>query len=104
VAIGDNPADEREEHDRQLLQECVEAQKKRRGGQRQREHQPVFGQALHPGADARGAGAEPEDAEIAVMQRGSQPPESFGGNCSVGFDGGGRRVRLSQRIVPEAVS
>ena len=67
-AIGDDPADEREQHDRQLLQKRVEPEVE--GGRRQREHQPVLGEALHPGADAREAGAEPEDPEVAMVQGG----------------------------------
>ena len=84
VPIGDDPADEREQHDRQLLQKRVETEVERRRGQRQ--HQPVFGQALHPGADAREAGAEPEDAEVAMVQSGGDAPDALG--WSRGFDFG----------------
>jgi len=61
VAVREHAADEREQDDRQLLQKRVEAEEERRVGQRQ--HQPVLRDDLHPGADARGAGAEPLDAK-----------------------------------------
>ena len=58
-------ADEREQDDRQLLQERVETEVEgRRVGQR--DDEPVLGDDLHPRADARGAGANPLHAEVAV--------------------------------------
>ena len=64
VAIGEHAADEREEDDRELLQERVEAQVKRRSGQRQ--HEPVLRDDLHPGADRRAARPNPLDPEIPI--------------------------------------
>jgi hypothetical protein len=61
ASVGEHAARKREEDDRQLLQERIEAEEERRVGQRQ--HQPVLRHDLHPGADARGAGAEPLDTK-----------------------------------------
>jgi hypothetical protein len=102
MTVGDDPADQREEHDRQLLQECIEPEKERRS--RQGEHQPVFRQALHPCANARDAGAQPENAKVAMVQGRGEPVKTFGRNRAVDLDRGGGRVRLSQRIVPAVVS
>ena len=74
--VGEHTADEREEHDRQLLQERVEAEEKR--GVCQREDEPVLRNDLHPGPDARGAGPEPLDAEIAVGEGRQHPPQRLG--------------------------
>jgi hypothetical protein len=56
--------DEREEHDRKLLQECIEAQEE--GRSRQRQDHPVLRTELRPGADAGTAGTKPLHAEIAI--------------------------------------
>ena len=106
VAIGQHAADEREEHDRQLLQEGVEAEEERRAGQRQ--HQPVLRGDLHPGADARGAGAEPLHAEVAIgegRQHAAQRsraesegrPAAGRRRVAVGFDGTGSANRGPDR-------
>ena len=87
VAIGDDPADEREQHDRQLLQERVEPEIE--GRRRQRQHQPVLGEALHPGADARETRAEPQNAKVAVMQGGGYATQAleWRGGFAVGVAG-----------------
>ena len=77
AAVGHDAADQREQHDRQLAEEGVEPQEERRFGERQNE--PGLGDALHPGADAGGEGAEPQDAEIPVGERGRQAPEGPAG-------------------------
>ncbi len=74
VAIGEHAADEREEDDRQLLQERVEAEVERRIGQR--EDQPVLRDDLHPRADGRTAGADPLDAEIPVGEGRQHAPQA----------------------------
>ena len=58
VAVGDDAADEREEQDRQLAEEVVEPEVERRF--RQLEDQPALRDLLHPRADGRREGAEPE--------------------------------------------
>ena len=68
VAVGDDAAEEREEEDRQLSQEVVEPEIERRLGEV--EHEPALRDFLHPGADGRGEGAEPQHPEIAVRERG----------------------------------
>ena len=68
VAIGDDAADQREQHDRQLAEEIVEPEVERRVGQL--EDQPGLRDLLHPVADGRGEGAEPQDAEVAVVEGG----------------------------------
>ena len=55
------------------LQEGVETQEERRPGHR-RDH-PVLGAGLGPRADARRAGAEPLNAEVAVGEGGKHPAE-----------------------------
>ena len=65
--VGEHAADEREEDDRELLQERVEAEVERRV--RKRQHEPVLRDDLHPRADARRAGAEPLHAEVTVGER-----------------------------------
>ena len=72
--IGEHTADEREKHDRELLEESVEAEEKCGAGQR--EDEPVLRRELRPGADARRAGANPLDAEIAMSERRQHPAES----------------------------
>src|ERR1700739_1076431 len=67
-------ADEREEHDRQLLQEGIKPKVKRRAAQR--EDKPVLGHVLHPRANAGGARTDPENPEIAVMERRECPAQS----------------------------
>ena len=88
VAIGKDAADEREQDDRELLQERVEAEVERRVGQR--EDQPVLRDNLHPGPDGRTAGADPLDAEIPVHERrqhAAQAASERGGRPGVGHDG-----------------
>ena len=70
VAIGDDAADEREQQDRQLPEEIVEPEEERRLGEV--EDEPALRDLLHPRADRRGEGAEPEDAEIAVSEGGER--------------------------------
>ena len=67
AAVGQHAADEHEEHERQALEEPIEAKVERRTGERL-DH-PVLRGDLHPRADARAAGAEPLHAEIAVGER-----------------------------------
>ena len=68
VTVGEDAADQREQDDRQLLQKRIEPEEERRA--RQRQHQPVLRDDLHPCADARGACPEPLHPEIAVGERG----------------------------------
>ena len=63
-------ADQREEQDRQLAEEVVEPEVERRVGEV--EDQPALRDLLHPGADRRGEGAEPQHAEIAVSEGGER--------------------------------
>jgi hypothetical protein len=67
-AVGDDPADERQQQNRQLAEEVVEPQIK--GRLRELEDEPRLRNLLHPVADGRGEGAEPEDAKVAVFERG----------------------------------
>ncbi len=71
VAIGEHAADEREQDDRELLQERVEAEVERGIGQR--EDQPVLRDDLHPRADRRAAGADPLDAEVSIGESRQHP-------------------------------
>ena len=73
VAIGDHAADQREQQDRQLAQEIIEPEEER--GLGEVEDEPALRDLLHPGADGRGEGPEPQDAEIAVA-KGGKCPES----------------------------
>src|SRR5262249_10200851 len=70
VAICDYAADQREQQDRQLTEKIVEPKEKRRLGEI--EDQPALRDLLHPGADGRGKGAEPQDAEVAITERGKR--------------------------------
>ena len=72
-AVGDDAADQREQYDGDLAQETVEAQQKRRAGDGK--HQPALRHDLHPGADRRSAGAEPQQAELAVMESLEDPAQ-----------------------------
>ena len=63
MPIGDDPANDGEEQDRELAEKVVEAEEERRS--REREHEPALSDLLHPGPDRGREGAEPEDAEIA---------------------------------------
>ena len=83
VAIGDDAADEREQEDRELPEEVVEAQVERGIGQL--EDEPRLGHLLHPVPDRRGESPEPQDAEIAVVERGEGPADD-------GVQGFGRRL------------
>jgi hypothetical protein len=76
VAIGEDAADQREQDDRQLLQERVEAQEERRI--RQRDDQPVLRHDLHPRADARGAAPNHCTRKVAIGERGEHPPHRAG--------------------------
>ena len=66
VAVGDDAADQREQQDRQLAHERVEAEEERRRGAGERDDQPRLRHLLHPRADARGQGAEPQQTEVPV--------------------------------------
>src|ERR1700680_226131 len=57
---------QREKHNRDAAQKRVEPQQKRRPGKLQ--HQPSLCESLHQRADARGARADPHDAEVAVCK------------------------------------
>ena len=103
VAVGEHAADEREQDDRQLLQERVEPEEERRRiGQRN--DQPVLRDDLHPRADARRAGAEPLDAEVAIGERREHAPQrprperGRGAGGGVGRGGCLRRDRFGQEI------
>jgi hypothetical protein len=89
--ISQDAADQREQHDRQLLQEGIKAQEKGRPGQRQ--HHPVLRRELHPGANTRGTGAKPLDAEVTVGERREHPSERS--RFQKQGDGFGRRRRLN---------
>ena len=75
VAVGDDAADQRQQQDRQLAEEVVEAEVERRFGEL--EDEPALRDLLHPGADRRGEGAEPQDAEIPVGERGERAAEEW---------------------------
>jgi hypothetical protein len=99
VAIGEDAADQREEDDRQLLEEGVQPEEERTiGVGRQRHHQPVLRDDLHPGADARRAGANPLDAKIAIGEGGERAPHrscaNRGGRRQRGVAGRGGRFSL----------
>ena len=64
--VGHHAADQREQKDRDAAQKLVQRQQKRRVAEAI--DQPALGHDLHPGADARGAGADPHQAEIAIMK------------------------------------
>ncbi len=91
VAIGEDAANQREQDDRQLLQEGVEAEEEGRIGQR--DDEPVLRDDLHPRADARGAGAEPLHAEVAVGERREHAAHGPGANRR-GWRRRGRSVGL----------
>ena len=90
VAIGDDAAEHREEQDRQLAEEVVEPQVER--GLRQLEDQPALRHLLHPRADGRGEGAEPEHREIAISEGGEGAVQEGGAK--------GRRRRWIERLTP----
>ena len=69
------------QQDRQLPEEVVEAEVKRRVGQL--EDEPRLGDLLHPVADRGGEGAEPQDAEVAVVKGGERAADD-------GIPGSGR--------------
>jgi hypothetical protein len=69
AAIGNDPADHREEEDRQLAEERIESEKEGGRGTGDRQDEPVLRHLLHPGPDGGGESAEPENAEIAVGER-----------------------------------
>jgi hypothetical protein len=64
VAIGDDAANERQQENRKLSEEIVEAELER--GLGQLEDEPALRHLLHPRADRRGKRAKPEDAKVAV--------------------------------------
>jgi hypothetical protein len=108
VAVGEDAADERKQDDRQLLQERIEPEEERRV--RQRNDEPVLRDDLHPRADARGAGANPLDTEIAVGEGGQHPAQralahrrggsggcvGSGGRRGLCVDGFGQETVLNQ--------
>ena len=98
AAVGDHAADEREEQDRQLAEERVEAEVERRV--RQREHEPALGDLLHPRADAGREGADPQHAEVAVGERARHAPEDGvdGHGLSILVWGSGFGIRDSARL------
>ena len=65
-AVGDDAADQREQQNGDLAEEAIETEKEGRAGEG--EDQPALSDDLHPGADGGGAGANPEEAKIAVME------------------------------------
>ena len=67
MPVGDHPADEREQQDRQLAEKVVQPKEKRGFGQV--ENEPALRHLLHPRADRRGEGAEPQNAKIPVSKR-----------------------------------
>ena len=96
AAVGQHAADEHEEHERQALEESVEAEEKGRSGQRL--NHPVLRRHLRPRADARCAGAKPLDAKIAVSEGGERPTKRFRAEQGDGSDhrvGGGGDLRWS---------
>jgi hypothetical protein len=93
VSIGDDPANEHEEQDRQLTQETVEPEIEVRS--RQAVDEIALREALHPRADGRRERRHPEDAKVAVGERDTQPlmpatrlldvwSRAAGGQCHVG--------------------
>ena len=71
VPIGNDPANEHEEQDRQLAQEVVDAQEEFR--LRQVVDQQALRVLLHPRADRRAKRRKPEQPEIAMGQRAGDP-------------------------------
>jgi hypothetical protein len=63
------------------------------GGVAQAVNQPTLGYDLHPGADAGGAGAEPHQAEIAILEslEDATKLRRFGEFCGFGGWGGVHR-------------
>ena len=65
-AVRDDAADQREQKDRNVAEKCVEPEQERRI--RDFENEPVLRDLLHPRADARRAGAKPQQPEVAVLK------------------------------------
>src|SRR5260370_25647612 len=84
--VSEHPPEQREKHDRQLLQKGVETKVERRP--RQREDEPVFRNVLHPGTDAGSTRAHPEDPEIAVVERSQCATHNIDPNRGRSYDGG----------------
>src|SRR5262249_10817314 len=76
--VGKYAAEEREQEERRVAQERVEAQPE--GRARHREDQPVLGDLLHPGADRGREGPRPHEAKVGVCERleGPRQPVSHG--------------------------
>ncbi len=96
VAIGNDPADQRQQQDGQLAKEGIEPQKERRRRAGDGQHQPVLRDLLHPRPDGRGERAEPQDAEVAVGERRQgtlqeRRPKGSGRRDAGRLDLGGRR-------------
>jgi hypothetical protein len=65
-AVGDHAANQGEQEDGNAAEKLVEGEQER--GMAEAIDQPALGHDLHPGADAGHAGAEPHQAEIAIMK------------------------------------
>ena len=65
-AVGHHAADQREQEDGNAAEKLVEREQE--GGMAQAIDEPALGHDLHPGADARGAGTDPHQPEIAIMK------------------------------------
>ena len=81
--VGDHAPDQREEQDRRFAEERIEAEIEGRRAARDGEHEPALRDLLHPRADARREGADPQHPEITVDQGGGESPE----RGRRGFDG-----------------
>ena len=65
-AVGHHAADQREQEDGNAAEKLIQRQQK--GRMAQPVDQPALRHDLHPGADAGGAGADPHQAEIAILK------------------------------------
>ena len=106
VAIGDDAADQRQQQDRQLADEGVEAEPERRAADRQ--HQPVLRDLLHPRARRRQHVAAPEQAEVAGGERRGESGEAAarrrGRWFRAGLQGGGIVPRFGPLVSARATA
>src|ERR1039457_2832554 len=65
-AISHHAADQREQKDGNAAEKLIEREQER--GVAEPVNQPALRDDLHPGADAGGAGANPHQAEIAILK------------------------------------
>ena len=83
VTIGHDAADQHEQQNGQLAEEAVESQVEIR--LREIEHEPALGVALHPRADGRSQGGQPEEAVVAVGEGPGQAVRQGAGFLGLGL-------------------